>query len=328
MQKQNITFTDGSTVIPASWLNGIQENQNEIIDILNGPGATVYISGKSNNNAYGSVSVYGAKDMNCDKYAAKKNEYVTLKAIPSTGYTFSAWTDGNTQNPRTVLATETKEYTANFTSGTVQITASCEATQGTVTGGGSKEIGASVTLTASAKNGYQFKQWKVGTEVVSTSATYTFNAPSVDTTYVAEFQEAEIGDIEITAETDENYSYIKITGIEAANADTYKLVIDGTEEAFDATTGKTINAQATVVVKASNSVTNKTRQTSTVTLTLDATTVKAKSTAVSHVSTTSPATEEDQTVPANSDITITADGTTTYILSDGKNFSIKVGGNA
>ena len=49
--------------------------------------------------------------------------------------------------------------------------------------------GAKVTLTATPKGEYKFVGWYNGTEVVSTSTTYTFNMPSEDYTLVAKFEE-------------------------------------------------------------------------------------------------------------------------------------------
>ena len=39
---------------------------------------------------------------------------VTLTATPQSGYKFSQWDDGKTTNPRTVVATADKTYTATF----------------------------------------------------------------------------------------------------------------------------------------------------------------------------------------------------------------------
>ena len=40
---------------------------------------------------------------------------VTLTATANTGYRFAQWSDGNTDNPRTITVTENKTYTAEFT---------------------------------------------------------------------------------------------------------------------------------------------------------------------------------------------------------------------
>lgn len=203
MEKLHIAFQDGATNITADWLNAMQGNVNELIDLAQGEGATIYIKGKANNNAYGSVSVFASKDMHCDTYPAKANEYVTLKANPASGYMFTAWNDGNTQNPRTVLATADgeNEYTANFTSGQIQITVSCESKQGTVevVGGPTVEMKSQVTIKAQAKSGYLFDKWvDAQGATVSTEAEYTFTAGNIDASYVAKFVVAPVGDVTVT----------------------------------------------------------------------------------------------------------------------------------
>lgn len=39
----------------------------------------------------------------------------TLRAMPAEGYLFSGWSDGSTENPRTVTVTGDATYSANFT---------------------------------------------------------------------------------------------------------------------------------------------------------------------------------------------------------------------
>ena len=68
---------------------------------------------------------------------------------------------------------------------TVAVSAS-PGTEGAVSGGGSFAPGSSVTVTASAKSGYQFVNWTEGGAQVSTSARYTFTL-SANRTLVANF---------------------------------------------------------------------------------------------------------------------------------------------
>ena len=49
-------------------------------------------------------------------------------------------------------------------------------TGGTVSGGGTYQSGASVTVTATPSNNYQFVEWRESGNQVSTSASYTFSA--------------------------------------------------------------------------------------------------------------------------------------------------------
>ena len=77
-------------------------------------------------------------------------------------------------------------YILNFIS-TVAITATLDPEEaGTVTGTGDYAIGATCTLTATANEGYQFKNWTLNGEVVSTEASYSFTV-SGEAAYVAHF---------------------------------------------------------------------------------------------------------------------------------------------
>ena len=60
----------------------------------------------SNNTTYGTVS--GGTGV----YTSETTK--TLTATPKKGYSFSQWSDGNTENPRSISITENKTYTAIF----------------------------------------------------------------------------------------------------------------------------------------------------------------------------------------------------------------------
>lgn len=65
------------------------------------------VSVSANNSSYGYVTGGGT-------YPAGST--VTLTAYPYSGYQFSYWSDGNTQNPRTITVNGNVSYTAYFTS--------------------------------------------------------------------------------------------------------------------------------------------------------------------------------------------------------------------
>ena len=85
---------------------------------------------------------------------------VTLTAAPALGHHFVQWSDGNTQNPRTMTVTADTLLTAQFAADIYLITAlSNDTALGTVTGGGAYSYNASATLSATPAEGCSFIQW-------------------------------------------------------------------------------------------------------------------------------------------------------------------------
>ncbi|MDD3281712.1 MAG: T9SS type A sorting domain-containing protein, partial [Bacteroidales bacterium] len=82
-------------------------NWNKFKDIQEGD-MEYMVSMDVNNNEYG-IATASAPD--CIKYES------TLKAIPNFGYTFEKWSDGNSDNPRTVVVTSDTSFTAMFVYG-------------------------------------------------------------------------------------------------------------------------------------------------------------------------------------------------------------------
>ena len=121
-----------------------------------------------------------------------------FSATPTSGYVLDAVEISDGTNTTTIAAADlaTKTYTLTSavtitpvwraTTSTVTVTAT--ATNGTVTGGGVVEEGTSVTLTATADAGYQFKNWTVAGTEVSTANPYIFTA-NEDVTVTANFEE-------------------------------------------------------------------------------------------------------------------------------------------
>ena len=116
----------------------------------------------------------------------------TLTATPNTGYTFTNWKKGNTvvstNATYTFEVTESATYTATFTAipqYTISVSANPTA-GGTVSGGGTFYSGASCTLTATPNTHYDFTNWKMGNNVVSTNPTYTFTVTQ-NASYTANF---------------------------------------------------------------------------------------------------------------------------------------------
>ena len=108
----------------------------------------------------------------------------TLKAIANYGYHFTQWSDGNKDNPRTVLVSGNKTYTAQFAKNNYKVTTEVNADEmGVVDGSGSYAYLSSVSLAATANTGYYFEKWSDGV---------TTNPRSVkvekDVTYTAQFK--------------------------------------------------------------------------------------------------------------------------------------------
>ena len=110
---------------------------------------------------YGNLNVVDGSDI---------AKLVASRAISFTDYQFTQ-TRGTTMGANNQPVTPTPD-------GSVRIFATALGDGGTVTGGGTYEIGESVTLTATPASGYTFRAWlRNGTsQVVSTSNPYTFNA--------------------------------------------------------------------------------------------------------------------------------------------------------
>ena len=122
-------------------------------------------------------------------------EGAALPIPTKTGYTFAGWYEDPefSGNPVTDIPTDsTGELTfyAKWTINTYKITAQvangCEG-MGEVTGSGTYKYGTTVTLTATASEGYRFVDWVEGDQTVSTDATYIFTA-SGDRTLTARFE--------------------------------------------------------------------------------------------------------------------------------------------
>ena len=110
-----------------------------------------------------------------------------ISATPNSGDLFTDWSDGNTQNPRTITVPATNiTYTANFvvkTLPTATITVQASPSNGgTVSGSGTYPVGTNVQISATASNGWKFTGWNDGG-----AQTHTITVLSGGTTYTATF---------------------------------------------------------------------------------------------------------------------------------------------
>ena len=90
-------------------------------------------------------------------------EYLTehsFKVIANNGYYFYKWSDGNTDNPRTIELTQDTTFEAIFEDTYYKVNAQINnAEMGAVIGGGLYEILSQVTISAIPNYGYHFVKW-------------------------------------------------------------------------------------------------------------------------------------------------------------------------
>lgn len=105
---------------------------------------------------------------------------VLIEAMPAPHYSFIGWSDGDTDNPRTVIVTENLSLTAHFDISHYQITTLVFPEEaGQVEGGGYYPYGDTIILKAHNNTGYYFERWEDGDAenprvvVVEDDATYT-----------------------------------------------------------------------------------------------------------------------------------------------------------
>ena len=104
-------------------------------------------------------------------------------AIPDYGYHFVQWSDGNTENPRSIELTKDTVFSAEFAPNIYSFSASCNENYGSVQAtNGNYEYLTELTISATANEGYHFVQWSDG----NTDNPRTIIL-SQDTSFTAEF---------------------------------------------------------------------------------------------------------------------------------------------
>ena len=96
-----------------------------------------------------------------------------FSAIPAEGCYFVGWSDGDSNAERAILLTKDTTITANFA--IHQYTISTQATNGTITGGGTYNYGTQVNLIAVADEHYHFVRWSDGDLNATRQITVTEN---------------------------------------------------------------------------------------------------------------------------------------------------------
>lgn len=182
-----VEWTENGTTVStnASYSFTINSNRN-LVAVFNVVAPTTYtVTATANPSNGGRISGAGS-------YVAGLS--VTLNAIASANFEFVDWTENGTSISTNASYTFTinsnRTLVANFRStlpDAYTITATANpANGGRITGAGSYASGLSVTLNASANNGFEFVNWTENGTEVSTSASYTFTITE-DRTLVANF---------------------------------------------------------------------------------------------------------------------------------------------
>ena len=155
-----------------------------------------------------------------------EDETVTLTATANDGYTFSSWTDGITDNPRTVTVTGDATYTATFVAlHTITVT-SADETQGTASGSGDYAEGLEIEISATPAEHYHFAQWNDGntdnprTITVTSDSTFTAVFAINQHTVTVVSADTEMG----TVSESGTYDYGSEIQISATPADGYGFV--------------------------------------------------------------------------------------------------------
>ena len=130
------------------------------------------LSVESNNNMWGDAVVN--QQPNCEDGIS------VISATANEHYRFVQWSDGNTENPRTVIVEGDTVFTAEFAGFPYTITVeSVDTEMGSVVGGGTYDYGTEIQISAIANDHSYFVQWSDGntdnprTVVVEGDTTYT-----------------------------------------------------------------------------------------------------------------------------------------------------------
>ena len=114
----------------------------------------------------------GSVSSNGGTYAS--GTQVTLSATPDTGYSFVSWSDGSTEQSRTITLSENTSLTANFEA-VYTLTVNAGTGGSVSSSGGAYTPGTQVTFSATPDTGYSFVNWSDGSTEQSRTITISDN---------------------------------------------------------------------------------------------------------------------------------------------------------
>ena len=131
---------------------------------------------------------------------------VQIEATPDSHYHFVQWSDGNTDNPRTITVTSNITLSASSAIDTHTITVTSDA-HGTASGSGTYVYGVSVGISITPDSNYHFVQWNDGNTSNPRSVTVTGDATYSGTTAIDQFTLTVTGDLNTTVTGSGTYDY-------------------------------------------------------------------------------------------------------------------------
>ena len=116
-----------------------------------------------------------------------ENSDVAIEALPSEGYHFEQWNDGDVNNPRIVHLVQDTVFTAQMAINQYLVKVMSEdSIMGSVSGGGMYSHGSNVSVAAMSNPGYKFLYWVESDTIVSDDVVYGFQIKG-DRSFMAVF---------------------------------------------------------------------------------------------------------------------------------------------
>lgn len=178
-----VNWTEGSNVVSTNANYSFVVNANRTL-VANFSLISYSITASSNPSIGGTIT--GAGNYNF-------GQTVQLQAAANDGYSFVNWTEGSTivstNASFSFTVTGNRTMVANFTLVNYSVSVSSNPSAGgSATGGGIYTYGQTAQLQATANSGFSFLNWTEGSNIVSTSAAYSFTVTG-NKTLVANFSQ-------------------------------------------------------------------------------------------------------------------------------------------